>query len=127
MQNPLENIKQIVLLPFKVHRNLINCLNIFIKFIDIFAEKFTIYAAITQTPTGFPRIMHEGFSFGRKTNSDQDLDKKVLWICTGSDINRLRCTAKIYTKVIDGYVMMYVKKREHTCVKREARSRKMSK
>lgn len=88
----------------------------------LFSIEFTIFAEITETTAGFPRLHYEGHTFGRrKLKSDVNskyYDKEHMrWICTRSDKNKRRCTATIMTKVIDGYVMMREKNLNHICTK----------
>lgn len=86
-----------------------------------FTEKFTIFANITETSNGFPRLEYDGHTFGRrKLKSDEQLkyfDASTLrWACTKSKRNK-RCTATVITRLIDGYVMMRVHNPHHICSK----------
>lgn len=70
-----------------------------------------------QTTTGYPRILYDGYSFGRRKVKNEPHGHQY-WICTGTSENKKRCGAALTTKVIDGLVMMRVKKKTsiHICL-----------
>lgn len=81
-----------------------------------------MFANITETSKGYPRLQYEDYTYGRrklKKNEDPKyLDAAEMhWTCTRSDNNKKRCTARIITKVIDGYVMMKERNPTHICTK----------
>lgn len=103
----------------KSNRN-IHLLFLYLNNFSCFAGDFTVFADISKTGNGFPRLQYEGYTFGRrKCRSNENTRDfgadNIQWICTRSDRNKKRCTAKMLTKVIDGYVMMRVKNPHHIC------------
>lgn len=91
-----------------------------IKILEFISGEFTIFADITETDKGYPRLQFDGYTFGRRTRQGKALIEKCyddcLWVCT-RNFNRKRCCARVETKTIDGYVMMRVKKPQHICAK----------
>lgn len=88
-----------------------------VSFVLQFPE-YTIYADVTKSIRGYPRIIHDGYAFGLWNASTISEHKIARWVCTGSQpISRKRCCAAISTKMIDGYVMMCNRKQKHICSK----------
>lgn len=83
-----------------------------------FAGKFTMFANITETSKGFPRILHDGHTYGRRkkqnSNGKKYFEDSAFWVCT-KNVNKRRCTAKLETKIIDGFIMMHERKAHHIC------------
>lgn len=85
-------------------------------FVYIFSG-YCIFVEVTQSARGFPRVHHDGYSFGL-VNSLHLNRETVVWNCTGSEPGtRRRCTATVVTKVIDGYYMMNERNTNHICAK----------
>lgn len=83
---------------------------------------FPIFADITESKRGMPRIEYQGHTYGRKLNhgSKEYYEETVhpqRWVCTKNDGNKKRCTASMRSKVINGYVMMQVYNPNHICKK----------
>lgn len=88
--------------------------NLLIEFLLNFSGQFTIFADISETKNGYPRIVHEGHSFGRKRSKSNYFEVDTTWVCTGTR-NKKRCLARLITKVINGFIMMRVRDSNHTC------------
>lgn len=77
-----------------------------------------MFANITETSKGFPRIMHNGHTYGRKKIKNQNGDKyfedMAFWVCT-KNVGKKRCTASLETKKINGLIMMHQRKAQHIC------------
>lgn len=66
---------------------------------------------------GFPRVIHEGYSYGLQ-NASHINKKTITWFCTGSEVGtRKRCMATVATTKIDGYAMLSVRNQNHICYK----------
>lgn len=83
-------------------------------FISYFSG-FTLFAYITKSSRGYPRIIHDGFTYGLPNVKNKDKERNI-WFCTASDAKRKRCSASIETRIIDGYTMLKIHKRQHICV-----------
>lgn len=82
-----------------------------------FFTEFTALANITYTARGFPRIVHDGYSYGMRKEA-QNNRNQARWVCTGTEVgSRKRCVATIQSKVIGGRTMVCVRKQNHICVK----------
>lgn len=80
-------------------------------------SEFTIYANVTASSRGFPRIIHDGYAFGLLNASKISQQKITLWKCTGSEPGtRKRCGASIRTKLINGLTMMSERNYTHNCL-----------
>lgn len=78
-----------------------------------------MFAHITSSERGFPRIIHENYSYGRRSTAIAK-NETIVWVCTGCQSgSRKRCLAAVQTKVIDGLVMMCFRNQNHICTKRE--------
>lgn len=99
-------------------KNFTNFTNILALFFAILG--YPMFANILQSDRGFPRIIHDGHSYGicgRYTGH-------TVWQCTRCEPRDLtqptrrpkRCIASIGTKIIDGYTMMGVRNTRHTCI-----------
>ena len=77
-----------------------------------------MFANITETSRGFPRILYDGCTYGRKKSKKEDSNKyfedTTLWVCT-KNVGKRRCTAMLETKKIDGFIMMQERKNNHIC------------
>lgn len=96
-----------------------------VNYYFVFPEDFTIFAEVTQSANGFPKILYDNYAYGRKTTNyiwrkANKCDQAVsYWACTGSDLKtKKRCLASIMTRVIDGYTMMRFKNPNHLCTKK---------
>lgn len=79
---------------------------------------FTIYAHVTASARGFPRVIYDGYAFGMKAKTCNDPQQVTRWVCTGSEsITRKRCCASIQTKQINGFTMMSERSCKHNCTK----------
>lgn len=89
---------------------------IFTNFIKIyfFNVGFEIFAHVTASSRGHPRIFNDGYSYG--PSSIKRINKKRLrWLCTASDANRKRCRASIETITVDGQMMLRHLSTGHIC------------
>lgn len=84
----------------------------------LFTGKFTMFANITETAKGFPRITHDGHTYGRKKAKNSDGNKyfedTTYWMCT-KNVGKRRCPAMLETKKINGFIMMHERKTNHIC------------
>lgn len=83
----------------------------------LFTGKFTMFANITETSKGFPRISYNGHTYGRrkmKHNGNKYFEETTLWVCTKT-VKKRRCTARLETKKINGFIMMHERKQHHIC------------
>lgn len=74
---------------------------------------FTSFANITKSARGYPRIIHDGWTYGLP-NVKHKHKERNLWLCTAS-FKKKRCSASIETCIIDGYTMLKIRKRQHIC------------
>lgn len=81
---------------------------------NFISDNFSIFANVEETKTGYPRILHDGYSYGRRKLKNEQHNSLMHWICTGNKMKK-RCCASLVSKMIDGYLMLKVKKSEHIC------------
>lgn len=74
-----------------------------------------IFANITKSSRGYPRIIQGPHTYGLPNVKTKDKERN-LWLCTGSDARKKRCSASIETRIIDGYTMSKIRKSQHICV-----------
>lgn len=75
-----------------------------------------MFANISETSKGFPRISHNGHTYGRRKmkTTNKYFEDTALWVCTKT-VNKRRCPAKLATKKINGFVMMHERCSQHIC------------
>lgn len=80
---------------------------------------YNIFAELFTSKTGFPRLLHNGKTYGVKNKSMNEAE--IQWRCTKSGTNpndnmsKTQCKATVKTRLINGYTMMRVQNPFHIC------------
>lgn len=83
----------------------------------VYFSEYTIFANITKSARGFPRLIYDDHTYGLQYGSYIEKEKNT-WTCTGSELlSRKRCLASVKTKIFDGFAMLRVHNTNHICKK----------
>lgn len=88
------------LLPTSAHK--LSSIGRNISIIPFLSSPFADYpfkAVLTQSRRGFPRVVHDGYTYGLPNNK-RGLKVRNRWMCTGSNSSRKRCRATVETCLV---------------------------
>lgn len=78
----------------------INCLfNLF-----LFHSEYTTFAHVTIDHRGYRRLLHNGFRFG--IHYQHSVNNEISWRCTRAVKPGGRCSARVRTRLVNGYEML---------------------